>query len=103
MTLLNAKKVKLKTANMLKRFARYLGGDMSESVTYFVEMGTNRPMENTEDPQVDFHAHTFHVLDHGEEFLVVDHPNPISKQQYELMKNLFDTVDEGRGSYKGVC
>jgi len=100
---LNARKVKLKTANALKRFARYLGGDMSESVTYFIEMGTNRPMENNESPQNSFHAKSFHALEHGEEFLVVDHPNPISKQEYETFKDLFEIVEEERRSHKGVC
>jgi len=100
---LNAKKVKLKTASALKRFARYLGGDMSESVTYFVEMSTNRPMDRTEDPDVSFHARSFHVLEHGEEFMVVDHPNPISRQEYETFKDLFEIVEPVERSHKGVC
>ena len=38
----------------------------------------------------------FHCLDHGEEFLVVDHPHPISKQQYEMIKIFFKEKEEGK-------
>lgn len=40
----------------------------------------------------------------GEEFLVVDHPNVISKAEYEFKKSLFDDVLEEKEEYsfKGV-
>jgi hypothetical protein len=102
----SVKKVRLKTSNLLKRFARYFGRDMSESVTYFIDIKTGKPIENRINPDTSIFVSSFHVLQHGEEFLVVDHPNPISKDEYEKMKELFsespsDTVNE-RGSFKGV-
>lgn len=33
---------------------------------------------------------TFWYDDHGKEFLVVDHPNPISKDEYDRLKILFN-------------
>lgn len=94
-------KVKLKTISELKKFARHLGGDMSETLHYFIKFD-GKPIKNTEEPNTSFHAVGFHVLDHGEEFLVVDHPNPISKQQYDAYRELFKEEDENR-SMKGVC
>lgn len=95
------KKVKLKAVNELRKFARYLGGDMSEDVHYFIRMSSGDLIENEKEPTGSFHAIGFHVLDHGEEFLVVDHPNPISKQQYDTYRALFEEQDENR-SMKGV-
>jgi len=75
---------------------------MSETVHYFVDMFTKEVMERNEDTNKNFIVKGFHVLDHGEEFLVVDHPNPISRQEYEAVKDLFDNVEE-KVSRKGVC
>ena len=95
------KKVRMKTISQLKRFARHLGGDMSEDIYYFAK-STGNLIENIDDGYKNFNAVGFHALDHGTEFLVVDHPNPISKQQYEAFRELFTEEDENR-SMKGVC
>lgn len=100
--LLNVKKVKLKATHKLKRFARFLGGDMSETVHYFIDMVTGEPMESNKEPNKSFMAKGFHVCDHEEEFLVVDHPNPISRDEYNKIKELFEELPEERESRKGV-
>lgn len=86
-------KVILKSTKTLKKFARYLGGDMSETIHYFIDMFTKEPLESTEEPDKSFMAKGFHATDHGEEFLVVDHPNPISRDEYERIKALFTEVE----------
>ena len=99
------KSVKLKSLEKLKPFARHLGGDQNGSLHYFVRMGTKEPISNLEEPNcIDgaFMASGYHVLEHGKEFLVVDHPNLISKREYEMLQELFEETEEDR-SMKGVC
>lgn len=100
--IIDTKKVRLKSLNSLRRFARFLGGDMSETVHYFVDMFTKEVLERDEDTDKNIIVKGFHVLDHGKEFLVVDHPNPISREEYEAIKDLFDNI-EVKASHKGVC
>ena len=83
-------KVVAKSINKLKKYARHLGGDMSETLHYFIRMDNGELLERGENPDTSFTAKGLHVLEHGEEFLVVDRPNPISKQEYEQIKVLFE-------------
>ena len=40
--------------------------------------------------------------DHGQEFLVVDHPRVISREEYEKTKSLYSEEVEEVSSYNGV-
>jgi hypothetical protein len=43
----------------------------------------------------------FHCSDFGQEYLVVDHPNPISNDEYKLIKELFEEIEDNP-SFNGV-
>ena len=74
---------------------------MSESVTYFTKMSDGKLIPLEEHLKASFNAKSFHVLDHGKEFLVVDHPNIITKREYEAMQDLFE--EPKKRSMNGVC
>lgn len=95
-------KVKLKSLDKLRNFARHTGGDMSETLGYYVRFdGSLIPNDATLNDESGFHAVFKHVLENGEEVLVVDHPNIITKREYEQTKELYEKVEENR-STKGV-
>ena len=96
------KKVRMKTVNQLKRFIRRIDDmDKVGNINYFVDFN-GELIENTNNTIHNFSVVKFAVSDHGKEFLVVDHPNPISRQDYEASKGMFIEEDENR-SMKGVC
>lgn len=96
-------KVKLKSLKKLKKFAMNNGGDMCETLKYVIKPN-GELVENMTDLNKlgSFHTVFKHVLENGEEFLVVDHPNIITKREYEMSKVLYETESE-EISMKGVC
>lgn len=97
--------VKLKELKDLKKFARHFGGDMSESMAYVIRHDNGELVDrNANLNDIGSFTHTVkHVLENGQEFLVVDHPNVISKADYERTKALYEEVNEDNYSMKGVC
>jgi len=85
-------KVKSKTLKELKKYARHLGGDMNETLHYFIRASDGSLLKTLDSPECTFTAIGLHVLNHNEEFLVVDHPNPISKYEYESTKILYKEI-----------
>ena len=82
-------KVKLKPLDTLREYGRSLGGDMSEDLSYFIKFD-GKLLKSNEQPTGGFTCFTKHVLENGEEFLVVDHPNIITKREYEASKILYE-------------
>ena len=82
-------KVIMKSLRQLRKYGRNLGGDMNESLTYFIRMSDGSLIKTSENADESFIAVSKDVRDNGEEFLVVDHPNPISKREYEATKVLY--------------
>lgn len=97
------KKVKLKTKKQLKKFAKYMGGETSETLYYIIDLKSGKPVESEPKEDGAYVAKAFNAVNHGEEFLVVDHPNPISRQEYDLIKELFEEQEKSEDvSYNGV-
>lgn len=98
--------VKLKELNELREFGRHLGGDFSETLGYYIRMSDGSLIPNDADLNEEggFHCFPKHILDNGQEYLVIDHPNIITKREYDTAKALYDEVDEEENrSMKGVC
>ena len=88
-------KIKLKTKKLLRKYGRHVGGDMSTTLEYRIDFNGNLiPTEVDCDELGGFHVVYKDVLENGEEFLVVDHPNIITKQEYEMSKSLYDVIEE---------
>ena len=83
-------KVKL-NQELLKKFSFSIGGDMSESIAIAVDHDGN-PITYTEFLKDGGVIKPIHVLGLKDEFLVVNHDNPINKGEYELFKIFFEKV-----------
>jgi len=87
------KKVRTKTIEDLKPYSQPLPrGDMDENQYYCVLMGNKELVKSKfslNDVGNAFTIKPLHWAEHDAEFLVVDHPNPISKKEYEHLKSLF--------------
>jgi hypothetical protein len=83
------KKVKLKSGKDLKKHID-LTSDSGEMIRLRVKKSEGVSIYRN-----------FHSGDFGKEYLVVDHPNPISKDEYELIKELFEDKKD-KSSYNGV-
>jgi len=98
-------KVKLKSIQKLKKYARHFGGDMSESNAYVLKHNGELVDKRVElnDVEGGFIHVVKHVMENGEEFLVVDHLNIITKVEYERTKALYEEIKKSEPSMKGVC
>ena len=97
--------VKLKSNKELQKYARHLGGDMSETVGYYIRFdGTLIPADADLNKEGGFYCFPKHVLDHGQEFLVIDNENTLSTREYNSSKALYDDVlgESATYSAKGV-
>lgn len=92
-------KVKSKTIDELKKYAFPVDrGDMDENMYYCLRFNgelieRKRKLDFTKtkinDIEGSFTFKPFHWSEHDTEFLVIDHPNIITKDEYERMKDLF--------------
>lgn len=84
-------KTKLKKG-ILKKYGFHVGGDMSESlgiaVDFFGKILTKEEMKSTSCKIM-----TFHVCDEELEFLVIDHKNPLPKEQYDDFSQIFENIN----------
>ena len=87
------KKVK-PNAKMIKKYALPIGkGDMDEHIYVAVDFQGN-PIEPKELDRHSFTVKAFHCLELEEEFLVVDHINPIAKDEYDRFKMFFGELND---------
>ena len=93
-------KVKLKT-ELVKKFQFPVGGDMSESIGVAVSH-QGQPISYQEFCEVGGTVKPFHALELEEEFLVVDHQNPVPKYEYEKFEQFFTPLNEDQGKSKGL-
>jgi len=83
---MKTKKVKMKSMDSLKPYRQHMPGqgEMDENTYYAIGMvdgkliKTHKTMNQVGGSVV---VKRVHWCDHGQEFLVVDHPNPISKSE----------------------
>ena len=81
------KKVKLKSREEFKKMERadeiehIFTSDSGEITHYGTKGGIS-------------HIQSVWYDDYGDEYLIVDHPNPISKEAYEARKIFFDEVED---------
>ena len=83
-------KVKL-NKDMVKKYWFHLGGDFSETMGIAIDHLGN-PITYAEFVNKGGSVKPIHVLDLGEEFLGVNHDNPIPKKEYEGFKELFEEI-----------
>lgn len=87
-------KVKLKTLKKLRKYGKCVGGDMSTVLEYKIDFNGNLiPLDADLDELGGFNMVYKDVLENGEEFLVVDHPNIITKDEYERTKCLYEVEE----------
>lgn len=84
-------KVKLKK-DMVKKYWFHLGGDMSETMGIAVNHN-GEPITYLEFQKSGGTVKPIHVLELEEQFLVVDHINPIPKREYEHFKDFFEVEE----------
>lgn len=97
-------KARLKTGKELKEMHRageiHLGGgDTGETVIISMPWGNKRPFDYKKDSSI---HKRFESGDLGEEFLIVDHPNVITRQEYGCIKRLFDMEGKETMTLTGV-
>jgi hypothetical protein len=88
-------KVKL-NKELVKKFMFAVGGDMSETCAIAVDNKGDPIAYKDLNKANYFRTMTFHVLELAdqEEFLVVNHRNPISQDHYDGFKKLYQEIEE---------
>lgn len=81
-------KIKL-NKELVKKYWFHLGGDMSETMGLAVDHSGN-PITYSEFLQRGGSVKPIHVLQLEEEFLVVDHTNPLPVSEYSHWKKFFE-------------
>ena len=84
-------RVKLKK-EMVKKYWFHLGGDFSETMGVATDHFGN-PITDTEFMDKGGTVKPIHVLELEDEYLVVDHGNPMPKKEYDHFKDFFEEVD----------
>ena len=94
-------KVKLKKGLLEKYGFSMDGGDFDETQYIAIDTITGKPIKYKDlSNHSNFMVSPFSVGDGEIEFLVVDHPKPISKEYYYRIKPIFEEVKDGKKSKK---